>query len=975
MVRRSAVSRAWALLVVGLLAVGVAATVVLYAFQATPASQTSPYAHIGRATIALVAPDSVLAADPGFPKLAEKYYRFVYADAANFSAVESASFMAIALTTPPSAAYRSIASPYLNGSRLAYALKTGGSTYSYRGVGRRNQTVFVLAGYSRSGLSAALNAFFVRRPVVLPRESLVNVTLVNGTVSDPVLEANYGGYLLDPSDPYFNSSSAYSYYLNFASVFYQAPWEIEIEHGGTKVTEEYTFSWNGSGFQLPHGSQLCFDFARPSICWGIYSAVPIFSFAQGVTQQPKIELDTQDCSVLFYHCIGNKGTVLSGYSTTYGPGYLAGERFYAQLLQQYNVATNLTTIKQLLEAGVVTYSTGLPSESACSYSSCSSLIDFPIGIYPLVTAYSNIEGLDATFGSRYNYTALFEPLTLSTPALYTNKTGTYAFVQWVVNSQVGNDTHQQTFDSANSTLEIVGPTQAEAVYTPYNPPKPGLLTGKVEFYHTYGNNITGLPIQGATVVVSQNGKSVFRTTSGVDGTYASPSILQPGCYNITAYRQGYNLQPESNPVCIDGNEVDNVYERYFFWAQAYGPAGFGQGITAGSSVQLYFEIFWPDGSPVANWPITGSVNSGSVTFQSLTDANGIATFKWTGGTTPGDFNASFSTQGLGTRPLFYSMPAAVFPNSYSLFRVNASVPTGPYIALQNSTIVVPVALSSCTLVYPNTGRYAFECDPFQPLHTTLSVTGLPPGAISTFTPNPAARLSNFNITIPSGVAPGIYTVTVNESGAPPPGYYLPPVTNTTSFTLKIESCTNGTGEITGEVLNPDGGLPMDANITVYGNGAKMYSANTTTGLFSTGYILQPGTYNVTAYNGYTGKIYHSELVSVSACGQTKVTLTFMAALTIEVSYNGSPAPFANITITQQSGFFREFKTNSTGGYSSGHTLMPGTYIITASFNGYSATSTVTLAADATTRLSFSLPDPPPLAVPRSWWNGLGQALG
>jgi hypothetical protein len=101
----------------------------------------------------------------------------------------------------------------------------------------------------------------------------------------------------------------------------------------------------------------------------------------------------------------------------------------------------------------------------------------------------------------------------------------------------------------------------------------------------------------------------------------------------------------------------------------------------------------------------------------------------------------------------------------------------------------------------------------------------------------------------------------------------------------------------------------------------------------------------------------------------------MAALTIEVSYNGSPAPFANITITQQSGFFREFKTNSTGGYSSGYTLMPGTYIITASFNGYSATSTVTLAADATTRLSFSLPDPPPLAVPRSWWNGLGQALG
>ncbi|MDG6928551.1 MAG: carboxypeptidase regulatory-like domain-containing protein [Nitrososphaerota archaeon] len=965
---RSGVSRAWTLLVVTLAIVGAASGAYLYVNLAG-GRPVNPYIHTGRAGFALVSPGAVPLEDPAFVRMAEQTYAFEYADAANFSSVKSASFVVIVLGAP---GYESLVAPYLNGSALSYASRSGGVTLSYPGVWSEGQTVFVLAGYGGAGLVAALDAFFVQRPVALPAQSFVNVTVANGTSVDPVLDANYAGYPLDPADRFLNTSP-YSYYLNFASVFYRAPWSISygessVSPEGVKV--EFAFNWSGSGPQLPHGSQMCFISERPGICWGVYAAVPVFSFVQGATQRPVIELDNADCSFFFVHCVGVKGTVVSGYSTTYGPGYLSGEKFWAQLLQQYSAPTNFTTIEQLMEAGVALYSTPLVGVPACDYPNCSSVINFTYGIYPLVTAYSNAEALDATFGARYNYTALFEPLTLSAPPLFTNSTGTYAFVQWTVYSEVGDNTYKQVFDSSNATFQVVGPTQAEAFYMPVGPqPQPGFLRGRVEFYHTYGSDITGLPIVGATVSVTQDGKVVARATSGVDGNYTLGTRLQPGCYNVTAFKRGYDLEPATNPVCIDGNTVADIYERYFFWYFGYGPAGLAQGITANRSVDLYFEAFWPDGAPVSNWPIVATVDSGHINFQSYTNASGVATFRWTGGPSPGDFNASFSAQGLGTRPLLYTMPVAVFNASYPLFQLGASVPAVS--ALSNSTVAIPVALSGCSLTHPQTGRYVFACDPFQPPAVTLSVAGLPGGATFTFSPNPAYRMSILDVTLGPNVAAGVYNLSLTES-ASPPGYFMPALANSTTFALNVTSCSGGPGEISGEVLNQDGNLPSQANVTVYRGGLEVYTTNTTSGLFSTGYILPPGTYNVTAHYLYGGKTF-SEVVAVGPCGQSGVTLTPMAGLTVQALYNGTPAAFANLTLTYSNGLARQLKANGTGVYGSGYSLLPGTYSLTASFDGYNSTVSLTLSAGNTTYAVVSITDPP-AAVPSSEAPGTGASV-
>ncbi|MDG6994573.1 MAG: carboxypeptidase regulatory-like domain-containing protein [Nitrososphaerota archaeon] len=900
----------------------------------------NPYSHSGPATFAVVSPSFVLSNDPQFVQLAEQHYTFKYATPANFSSVKSASFVIIVISSRSDSSYEQLASPYFNGSMIADSFSMGGVTLSFTGIWAPGQTVFVLAGYNPSNLSNALNSFFVQQPVALPHSEFVYVSPTNGSSGDPVLDAQYQGYALNPTDPYFNSSTVYSYYLNFANVAYRAPWSIE-EHD---VTVEFAFDWNGSGYQLPYSAHMCFISAEPGICYGVYTAIPVFSFSQGNTQSPQVNLDNADCSFLI-HCIGVKGNIVSGYSMTYGPGYLAGEKFWAQFAQQYYAPTNYTSLKELMEAGVVLYSTPLANVNPCQYNQCSSTIDFPLGIYPLVTAYSNIEDLDATLGARYNYTSLLEPLTLSTPSTFTNSTGSYAFVQWVVNSEIGNNTYQQIFDSSNATFQVVGPTQAEAIYTPFNPPKPGLLQGKVEFYHTYGSNITGTPINGATINVTQNGNLVFNTTSDANGNYYSPMELQPGCYNITAYRHGYNLEAESTPVCINGNTVDNFYERYYPTFFAYGPAGFGQGITPGNSVNLHFEIYWPDGTPVRNWPVYASVDSGTITFKSNTNNNGIATFKWTGGSTPGDFNASFSVHGIDGTTLFYNMPISVFNASYPLYRLNISVPSQSYSAMTGSSVLIPIQLSGCTLIYPNTGQYVFSCDTGQPPTVDLSVTGLPSGASATITPNhTSSQFSILNLTLSSSVTPGTYKVKLVERGSVA-GYYLLPTINSTTFDLNVATC-NGMSEISGQVLNRDGNLPMYANVTVYHNGQTVFTQNITSGLFNTGFILPAGTYNVTAYVGTS--IYSSQIVNVANCSQTSVTLTPMAELNIGILFNGLPAASANFTLYGPNGFARNLTVNSAGIFNSGYSMMPGSYTAAVYYSGASTTVAFSLTPDNAT---------------------------
>jgi uncharacterized membrane protein len=50
---------------------------------------------------------------------------------------------------------------------------------------------------------------------------------------------------------------------------------------------------------------------------------------------------------------------------------------------------------------------------------------------------------------------------------------------------------------------------------------------------------------------------------------------------------------------------------------------------------------------------------------------------------------------------------------------------------------------------------------------TLSISGLPSAASSTFSPNPATQSSALKVTVPSSVSKGTYTLTVTGTGGSP----------------------------------------------------------------------------------------------------------------------------------------------------------------------------------------------------------------
>ncbi len=966
--------------------------------------------HTGKTEFALVSPASALTENPQFVQMAKQYYRFEYADAANFSLVDNASFVALVAGGGGSslASYQKLAIPLAGNSTYNYAVKIGGLTLTYKNVWNPGQTVFVLAGYASGALGSALDSFFVRAPVYLPGQIYENLTVANDTAKDPVLDATYGNLPLNPSDPYFNSTSPYSYYLNLVYWFYYAPMEFSFSTGDPALTSsgltplsnssgvppgctigidesvtctggsvsctissdevscDGAFTGSGYGNNLPQGSNLCFPPGNPSICWGVYSAVPMFDLGQagvlGNIMTPSLNLSNADCSAFFLRCIGVKGNISSGYDSNSGAVSLVTGKFYAEFLQQYFQNVKSTTLKQLMRDGVVTYSTDVSNVLPCQYNQCSSAINFPVALYSLVDETANIPEINANVSASDNYSALFEPVTLIAPAKFTNATGTYGFVAWNVYSEVGANNYYQQFNSSSATFELAGPTQARAVYAfeysnPPPPPPPASLEGKVEFYHTYGSNITGLPIRNAVITLSATlgGEPIATVTSNDTGYYVTP-LLPAGCYFVNATKPGYYLEPSDSPVCLVGKPVvDDVYDRYFFYFYGFGPAGFEQAIRANQSVNLYFQLLWPGGTQPGSVPILASTTSGTITSQAITNRSGIATFKWTAGSVPGNYNVNFIAINTGTVPLNYTIPVTVFSSSYKLFRLNITTPSKSYSTESNSSLQIPFALSSCQTVYDSS--IGFICNPSSGVElppADLTLTGLPAGSSATFAPNPASLYSILTLHLPSGVGLGNYTIRVTAK-TKVPGYYLPPVSNSTTFRLTVMNCTNGFGGISGEVLNRDGNLPMTANVTVYFGSREIYSANTTTGLFNTGYILKPGTYNVTAYAS-PGVIYDSELVNVTTCSDTSVFLTPDGGLSVQVNYNGSPAANANITITGGPyNIYLYRPTNVTGGYSTGYTLPTGSYTIVASYNGHNTTVNFQIKAAEITTVTLSIP--------------------
>ncbi len=989
----------------------------------TQPSSGDPYAHTAPATFALVSEPSVPEHNSLFVKRAEETYVFVYANQENFTKVELSNFVLVAFNSTSPSGYYSLISSKLSSQAVSEAFAHGGATILLGPVWSANQTVFALAGYSGSTLTAALDLFFVHPKPLLPAPKTALLGLGNTTSASaaaamreapsgytpfrrgfdqgcvnvnatnlcpqlgPELSAYYGNYNLTPSDKILYPD--YSYYFDFANLISYMP-----------ILADQNNAWQANGTGLPHSSGVCVPAPPPpdgeSICYGELIGMPVFQFGSNPVHAPLYYLKNADCSLGPIRCTNEMGLLLSGCQT---------QMFCSSILNLFNLpdmlnitndwnltndatVINLTSafaaynyaqvnvssvtmllplpilpplafsyassLSQMIADGIDMYSaptgicevTGNVCISGCTLFSSACVFNYTM--WALLSVSSNIPGVTSELNPDTNFTGLFYPVTLNAPSTFTNFTGTYSFSYWDVTSEINGTSYTQLYDSPNASIDVLGPVQAKAVYT--FSAASGSIVGRVEFaylnFHTGGIEI-GPPIEGATVTVkTQSGSVVATSVTGLDGFYATP-YLSPGCYNVSAYEYGFYLQPAVNPQCVDGTVNDSIFqwENYFNYYALSSNELDSIVLPAHENSGVVFYLWYPNGLPAANITVSAFTDSGSVQgnlgppfgglASSRTDAGGAAYFTWTAGGTPGFYRIFFNTVVAG-QTLFYAFPTWVLG-------FNTTVQNSTVTVYQGSSVAVPLSTGYFVNSTVNATHELF----FIGINATLSVSGIPTGVSAYFTPNPLVAPAYVNLgynplrpdsalelQIGNNTPPGVYRLSLSSVFSSVS--FESSVTNTTPLTLKVLACVSPLGELTGDVLNLDGN-PTPANVTIFSSsGVKVFTQNTTTGFFSTGYSLTPGKYNVSAYLPYLSNPYFSETVAVKSCSSQSLMLTPRGALSVQVLYDGAPASHANLSITYPNGYVLNVSTNAQGVYSSAYSLQPGNYTVVAHVNGQSA---------------------------------------
>ena len=801
------------------------------------ATQFDPYAHLSSADFALVSPEKVLASNTQFVSLAREKYVFLYANASNFTAVDSSQF--IILVVNDTGPYMNIALSVFNATVLDYALNdTNGIILSKNNVWSNSQTVFVLAGYKNaSTLSAALLKFFVKSPVYAPQKLIGKFMNFNSTSKnssgtpfgskDPILQASLdGAYPLSPQDtalPY-----PYSYYLNFAYLVYQAPFFSSYAPG---------FSGGASGLNLPMHAMLCIPPPPPpdssSICIGNYVAMPVFQFGTYDISQPEWSFDTGDCNFFgISDCIDTEGwaasginpqlpysqipSIFYGFSTTlsgippsltgttgplsdslpltwwnYGPGSVGTSTGGAE----QNIITQNQTLL-LMNASVEAFSapysetpfgnfTGYSGNNTVTYSCSSSLcgMNFNYYIYVLMTESSTIPaGAYITSPSNYelapgsNYYALFDPVTLSTPKVVVTPSATYYFSYWSVYSEIGGNSYHQVFNTSNATFQIIGPTQVKAIYTVKI--MPGSVKATSAFmtpsaYYTCPpplsncNNMSSLnPISGVQIkITGQSGNILFSNFTDSSGSVTTPA-LPGGCYDVSAYKNGYIFLVEPNPICVNGNTELFAIDLSPYIVKINWPIGYPSfDAPLNKSVPINAVLEYSDGIAASNVSIRASASTGTINSSITTSSNGSAYFVWNSGDKPGKYSLGFTPTNILFQPPTYNVPVIVYPNNSTLTYVNVLLRNSTLYAYAGSHLSDNVSASFCRLVFGYPANLTDVCSASLPM--TFNLTWTPAGINYTFKPSitPANYTTNssrstLSINVSNYVTTGVYKTNV-----------------------------------------------------------------------------------------------------------------------------------------------------------------------------------------------------------------------
>ena len=864
--------------------------------SSTSSAPLSSPGHTARAPLVLLGPTSLPESVPTFFAQARAKYNFTFATPLNFTSVESEPFVVAVASNATGDPVLALAAPVLSSNGITPRANET-TTFHVTGGWARGQSDFVLYNYDPQSLALALSAF-IQNPGT-PDPSVVART---GNATDPLLDATYQFFYT--LDQYTNLPAPYDYYNHYSYAVYAS-------NDGF---------WSGPGTEMPKDVGLCSP-PVPGDCVALYIGVPVFGTPAGIVE-PTVELSSEGFSFgQGETSVGVQGSIEDGsYATssvTFNPGPNPTE----------TVTSTIDSIQELLAGNVTMYSSPILGEVFGFFT-------WNYGLYPLAqvtTSIGNIPGLTPSA-----FTTLFQPLTLTAPATFTNSSGTWTFSYWSIQQEVGSNVYYQTCQFSTCPIDAVGPTQAQAVY--WQSSLPGTVGGLVAFWPG------SFPIPGVTVTFTnaQTGTVAATAVSDVSGHYTTPS-LPSGEYNITATKPGYGFIPQESPVSIWGNARVNIYDYAF--PDLYQPSALPQPIIpAGQCGPMAMDLAYPSSAPVSGNNITGTLLGGTVTPQGPTDANGTEAFTWCAGSSfgplqPGWYDIRFSTT-LDRFPLVRNVVASVVNLSLA-----SATPT---------LLVAPGSNGTETISAQFLGQWL---DPyFVTAPASLSVTSaLPAGTSASFMPasvSPISTVSTLGLSVGAATPLGTYPVTVTaiDDG---PGWWGSPINASATFDLEVASCSSGMGGISGVILNPDGNA-APGNITITtSSGAFVENLTTTSGSFATGLTLAPGTYLVTAYTLF-GNPYVTQSATVTACNTSAVTLTTRADLSVTVTSAGYPVSGVNVNILYQGFVVDKGTTDSAGVYDTGFTLNPTSLTVEVTYNGQTKSVTVSPQAGVVTRITVAL---------------------
>lgn len=817
-----------------------------------------------------------------------------------------------------------------------------------------------------SALSSALLSFFVKAPVYAPHQAIGRFVSFNGMikgfgnstgtrVKDPFMDAVLDGtYELGPHDS--SLTYPYSYYENFAYLIYYAPVITSDVEG---------ILGNSSGTGLPMSASVCIPPPPPpeggsSICVGDYVAMPMLQVGSAPPQRPDWSFDTGDCTFFgIDDCIDAEGyaasglnpqlpnlqipSVYYGFTATgsdippsmtgtsgpvddslpitwwvYGPGSLGESTggFQGSIMTGSETALLLNDSVEMFsaptsETPLGNFTVYNASNASATYSCSNELcgMRFNYSIYALMTVSSTIpSSISITSPHGYspkpesNYYAVLEPVTLSTPKVVKTASKTYYFSYWSVDSELDGNQYHQQFNTSNATFQLIGPTQAQAVYTSSS--APGTVTIDTEAIGIVGEGGCLPPFSSCTQsgiadinisLTNQGGTLVYSGITGTSGQETT-STLPGGCYQVNADARGYILLAGPDPVCVNGPSSvlvmmlsPLVYNVSWPAAYPYGGAPVNTNIPINLTLLYAYDGLVHDGGVTVGVKATGGFLSsplpqpgngtlctrwfdgynnqttcGNVSGYSLARTNGYgnASFTWR---TPGksglyylNFTSLVAPAGGPYPPLYgfkngwvYSIPVVVYSNNYSQTILNISISKNPVNVAAGSSVIDSATVRACQYRFNLGSNAMLTCTPYP---AKVFVTNSPTGVAASFSPNPvttpqggAYGTTLLNITAGVGAANGIYTAQVSATMA---------VGNTTyhsSIPLVI-NVSSRSGPQPGGNTSSDGAL----NITVFYNGTPAGGAEISSppryggwytgsnGDYYTGYTIAPGSYELIA---------------------------------------------------------------------------------------------------------------------------------